>query len=624
MDQLESIPAVIVDTNIFLDVPDILAFNWGVSPITVYILRSVLDELYGLARDRIDQAKARAAQRAVDNLEGILQRIPAEGYSLPAGGQLFLADAPSRIQHPLDPESVDHQQIALAREHSKATPSRFCAIVTRDREMHDIAISTRPTVPVVMPGGGPIESAIQQQLRRLIDWWEPPGVQAALPGEGQPVEKVGPTPRPHPDPQAQIRRMVRRLYGRVRAVNHRAILTIAPREMRLALSAHLVHILTRAKRRVIFLFVADERTAKEWAGELRQRCQLPAKSVLVFGDEPISRAGQARVILYGYDQIERRLSHHAIRFAKAGRNITALVDGCDLVDPVGIAMLLFDCDQFIGFTRHPPGHAQAVGGRMLDVFFQQQTVATYTFADAEQDGWLRPFDVIRQPVTFDESESAHYGEINDEFVTLHTEIRRRYPELEQEGDFGPPLHRILARTVDHKAASLFSLREQREALAQMTVAKLDVVGQLVSEAGNPSRCLIYDSEQLWTQVIRRQIAEQGKSVQVLGPQIGFSDWQEVWRQFERNQLDCLILHDVPPSDLVPARINRLILLTPLTPLTLLAAVTDWALSHAASGPTLGVDLLYTVDTPEQQAMMDFADTCCGLRLGRGGLGVTHL
>ena len=47
-------------------------------------------------------------------------------------------------------------------------------------------------------------------------------------------------------------------------------------------------------------------------------------------------------------------------------------------------MLLFKCDQFVGFTRLPSGHDQAVGGRMLDVFFQQQTVASYTFADAKK------------------------------------------------------------------------------------------------------------------------------------------------------------------------------------------------------------------------------------------------
>jgi len=59
-----------------------------------------------------------------------------------------------------------------------------------------------------------------------------------------------------------------------------------------------------------------------------------------------------------------------------------------------------------------------------------------------------------------------------------------------------------------------------------------------------------------------------------------------------------------PYRQVGARINRLIIMTPLTPLSRLAAIVDWALSHAVSGP------------PEQQAIMDFADTCCGLRFGR--------
>jgi hypothetical protein len=385
----------------------------------------------------------------------------------------------------------------------------------------------------------------------------------------------------------------------------------------------LIHILTEPEKRVIFLFVADAHAAKNWVQELRQRCKLPAESLLVFGEQPIARVDKARVVLYRHDQIKRRLGQHVRRFTEAGRQVTAVVDSCDLLDPAGIAMLLFDCDQFIGFTRHPSGHAQAFGGRMLDAFFEQQTIATYTFADAEQDGWLHSFDVIRQPVAFQKDELAHYNKLSDQFVALHGDIRRRYPELRRDGDFGLSLYQVLARNADHRAANLFTLREEREELAQMAQAKVDVVVRLVESAGMPAGCLVFDDRSLWSMVLCRRLTAQGKSVQVLPPP-GDPDLQSVWKLFERKQLDCLILHNVPPADLSRACINRLILLTPLAPLTLLSDVTDWALSHAVPGFTVvGVDLLYTVDTPEQGMMMDFADTCCGLRLGRGSLGVSH-
>jgi len=106
------------------------------------------------------------------------------------------------------------------------------------------------------------------------------------------------------------------------------------------------------------------------------------------------------------------------------------------------------------------------------------------------------------------------------------------------------------------------------------------------------------------------------TVEVLERSFDADTAESLWRRFERGKVDCLILQDVPPVRFVGARINRLIVMTPLTPLASLAAIVDWVLSHALSGPAVCVDLLYTSGTPEQQAMVDFADTCCGLRFGR--------
>ncbi len=605
---------LIIDTNILLDIPNIHNFNWGVQPVNLKILQSVRDELRGLARDQMDRKLARTAQSAFDKLNNLQRRAPAEGYPLPGGGHLCFTDDLPEIAHPLDAESVDHKQIALALTLMKAYPNKFCAIVTRDREMADIAAATRPNVLVVMPVGNDIEKAIQAQLPRLIEWWQQ-FHEAAAEDKPQPIKQARAS-RQRPDRQARIRQVVRRLYGQIRSARHRAILAIAPLELRLALSTHLIEVLTAKKRRVVFLFVQDAAMADWWAAELHRRCQLPNGSVFVFGGEPIARVGPIRVVIYRHDQIERRVDQHMARFRDAGRRVSAVVDGCDLMEPVEIAMLLFECDQFIGFTRHDLKHVQAVGGRMLSAFFQQQTVASYTFADGEQDGWLHSFDVIRRPTPFNDEELKLYQAVNDEFLACHARISLQYPALNRSRDFWQTLHRILDRAVDSRAAELFALRERREEAARLTANKLEVAARLIAEAAKPARCLIFDYDGLWTKLLQERLAKLDRSVAVAGQETEPAAWEQTWRQFEAAKLDCLILKNMPPPGAVKAQIKRLILLTPLAPLTSLAAMVDWTLSHAASGSAVSVDLLYTVDTPEQQAMIAFAETCCGLRFGQ--------
>jgi hypothetical protein len=610
---------LIVDTNILLMLPRIDAVDWQAldsninAEVTVCILESVMDELYGLARDQLNTSKATAAQQAYTYLLNLQQRAVAGKIPLLSGGHLQFAGVPAAIHSPLDPANVDHQQIAFAQEQIRRVPKLFCAIVTRDQEMADIAAASRPRVFIIAPGGGNIAEAIRQRLHRLLLW-------DSLPQAGEQAGMPAPSVKPkrlrskHPrDAHSRLQQVVRNLYSRIRAARHRAILTIAPLEMRLALTAHLATLLTTDRQRVLLLFVANERTALWWGEELRRRCQLPTGSILVFGTESITRLAQARLVIYRYDQIERRLHQHATRFQKAGRRITAVVDSCDLLDPVAIAMLLLRCDQFIGFTQHPPGHTQAVGGRMLDAFFQEESIAAYTFADAEQDGWLHPFDLLRRPVYLAEDELEEFDKTNDEFLRLHSAICKRHPELQRATDFWQTLLHFLGRTVDDKAANLFVLRERREALAQMTRAKLAMVSRLLEEGGDSARCLIFDYEQLWSNVLLGYLSEQGYAVAVVERLSDFSQWEVIWRRFENCKLDCVILQDVPPAGLVPAGIKRLILLTPITPLAVLSAMTDWTLAHTASGQVVSVDIIYSVATPEEEAMMDFADSCCGVR-----------
>lgn len=256
--------------------------------------------------------------------------------------------------------------------------------------------------------------------------------------------------------------------------------------------------------------------------------------------------GSTRVLIFRHDQIERRLNQYVSRFRQRGREVVALVDGCELVKPVGISMLLFACSRFVGFTQHPFDHAQATAGRMLGAFFRQQTVATYSFADAEADGWGHPYDFIRRPVLLADDQEEQYDQINQKFVTIRNLIRQQYAELAETNDFWQSLHDLLDRTVDHQAGSLFELREMREEVAQMASGKLDVVDRLVNHSGQPARCLIFDHEQLWTGVLKKHFGRQGKQVAVAEKGIGEEAWQSIWREFEQARLDCLILHEVPP------------------------------------------------------------------------------
>ena len=394
----QSYPAVVVDTSILMELPAAYRFDWGVQPITVYVLDAVIRELRGLAQDKKNVAKAAAAQRALSILDSLQKRPLSEGLSRSStSGRVVFAKGPEVISPPLDPESVDHQQIALAQAH---LTEGFCAIVTRDREMADIAMCASPPVPVITaPSGGTMETAIRRQLARQIHWWNLSRCEEAEEQKARPVKPARQRSKTDRERRAKrLERVISNLYGRVRSMRHRAVLSIAPLEARLALTAHLVRVLTQHKNRVVFLFTEDQASAVYWAGELRKRCELPSGAVRVFSERDLPRVHGTRVVVYRYAQIERRYNQHIARFADAGRRITAIVDGCDLLDPVWIATLLFGCDQFIGFTRYPIGHPQAAASRMLAAFFQQQIVATYTLADAEEDGWLRPFDLLPHPI----------------------------------------------------------------------------------------------------------------------------------------------------------------------------------------------------------------------------------
>lgn len=602
---------VIVDTNILLELPDLLDLDWGVKPIKVYVLRSVLQELHGLSRGSANWKTRQDAQRAFELLDPLSRRTPEEGFPFSAG-RLYFVDAPTGIAHPLNPQSVDHQQIALAQEILRESPGRFCAIVTRDREMSRVARAAVPSIPVVTPSDGNLTQSIQKQLADEVYWFTEFRKEPVVAGKAKAIKTAGRRRRATPDPQSRINRAAAKLYGRIRGSHHRAILAVAPLEMRLAVTGRVVTSLTRTKNRVVFVFVVDDESARWWAAEIYRRSRPPAGSVLVFGDDPIRQVGQVRVVVYRHDQIVRRLDQHIARFTKAGRKITPVVDGCDTMDPVGIAVLLSDFDQFVGFARLPAAHAQARARRLLDAFFRRQTIADYTFLDAECDGWVPPFEILRHEVTLDQTEAENYATVNDEFLALHGEISLVHPELPEQA-FWQELYHMLDGIVDPVAAQLFMLREQREAIAQSARAKIDTVAQLVTEAGVPARCLVFDYGGVRTGLLVQRLQGDGVTVGVVERFADRDAWEAAWRPFEQGRTHCLIAQDVPPPGVVGALVNRLIVVTPLLPMTALAAMMDWVLAHATNHSTICIDLLYTKGTPEREAMRDFAESWCGLR-----------
>lgn len=77
--------AVVVDTNILMAQPHIEGIDWGVEPITVYLLESVVyDELEGLRRAQNGSVAQRATE-AYDHLTHLHTQMNEDGYQVPRG-----------------------------------------------------------------------------------------------------------------------------------------------------------------------------------------------------------------------------------------------------------------------------------------------------------------------------------------------------------------------------------------------------------------------------------------------------------------------------------------------------------------------------------------------------------
>lgn len=507
-----------------------------------------------------------------------------------------------------------------------ADPGRFCAIVTHDREMTTIASTAEPEVQVVSPAIHNIEESIRLQFSLRLDWWQrwrqkleqdlkvaSSEEASTAPQSIKPVHKRRILVR---DPEARLKRIISNFYGRVKANRHRVILSIAPLQARLALTVHLISMYKRTPRRVVMLFVESQTVAEWWTAEIRAKCELPANAVLLFRDHGLTRDQSCRVVIYRHDQIETRFKQHSARLSENQRLISVIVDSCDMLSPEQLAILLFEDHQFVGYTLYQLGHAQARGGRMLGHFFEQQSILSYSFADAEEDGWLRSFDLIRHPILWLPEEKEAYDKTNSSFIQAYNDVLKEYPSLSRGSDFWDTLQDLLDVVADARTANLFQLRERREEMAQIAHAKLEAVLSILTTNGDRRGCnLIYDPCGYWTPVLTKALSENKLVGEVVTTKTTYAEWENIWHRFEHNKLDVILFSSMPPFGLSRTNINRLIISTPITSLAALAAVTDWTLTHANphSRNPVEIHLLYVPATPEEQAMLDFADSVCGLR-----------
>lgn len=595
-----STPAIIPDTNFLLDCPEVHREKWRLRPLEILVPETVMRELRGLSNSD-DKILAERAAKALSVLEALRASPPPAN---PKGNVrvTFLSREPD-VRPPLQAGVPDHRLIALAREWLIGQPPRFCAILTHDRRLSYIAEAL--AVLVVIPDAS---RRFHEELRCKYEWWQSSHTTAPDDALPSPLASFR---SPRPASHATLDDFVQDVHRRLAAMDHRALLFLAPLQARLALTAKIVAGVPDPARRTVFVVVESSAACRFWAGELRQRWGFSPSEVQVFGQDDVERLDRARAVLYRHDQVVRRLPVHAARLAQAGRALTVVVDGCDLLDPVSLSLLLYESDQFVGYNHYPVEHAQAPGNRMLGAFLRNRMLLSYSFADADRDGWGRPVDFHPRPIAFAPEERAYWDGLNADYLRIRERAIARHPKLADADAFWETLLGLLESQAVPEEAELIRLWEQREQTAQLAQGKLETVtGLLKSLAAKGQRGLVFDHVRLWTPVLLKQLTAAGLRAAELPAE---GDPEPIWSQFIGGKLDALLITRTPALDLPGAHIHQLILLTPLCPMAQLNAMVDWALSHTQAREPLRVETLYVDDTPEALAMLELAEGGFGLR-----------
>lgn len=593
-------PTVLPDTNFLLDYPAVHHENWLIPSLEILISETVISELRGLSNnsDPNRAKKARAALQEIEKFRGPLANLTGS-----LGVTTKIVARFVDLMEPLNPHKPDHQLIAYARKQHNSENPRFCAILSNDKELCDIAEALN-----VITISRQNEQRFHQELHRKYVWWEKAKVTGSLNVVQEKQIKKSTIRKPQPVKHTQLYQSVRKLYRRIEAVGRRTTLYLAPLKARLALTLEVIKRLRSPERQVVIIVVENKAMAHFWAGELRQMGKFSAGEVEVFGIDPAERLEQAKVVIYRHDQITRRFLQHVFRLEQAEKRITAVVDGCDLLDPVELAILLYECDQFIGLNHLPLGNRHTRGHRILNVILHNRALIDYSFADAERDGWGHSCDLYLSEIQYTDDERKIWDEINTDYLRRRDRAIREYPELSDSENFWADLDRLLDRSATPELVDILKQREQLEQMAQISQNKLVRVKQLAQVAPKqPYRRLIFDYTRQWTPVLLKQL---GSTVAELP---GGESQRKVWEQFSGSHFDTLLLSDVPAIDLPGANFHQLIILTPLRPMDEILSMIDWALSHTHTNDALRLDLLYVDDTPEEIAMIALAEASFDLR-----------
>ena len=446
-------PAVLPDTNFLLEYPAVHKENWLIPSLEVLISETVISELRGLSNNNDPNLarKAKVALQEIEKFRGPLADLSQSQF----GVTIKLVARYTDLVEPLDPKKPDHQLIAYARKNYYEDHSRFCAILSNDKELCDIAEAL--TVIAISRHN---ELRFHQELQRKYEWWEKAkAIQRPETGLIKPAKKVGPR-KLQLDQQANLARSTKKLYRRIDAVGCRTTIYLAPLKARLALTLEVVNRLRSPDRQVVIVVVENKAMAQYWAGELHQMGKFTSSEVQIFGTDPVERLDQAKVVIYRHNQIARRMPQHVARLEQAEKRITAVVDGCDLLDPVELAILLYECDQFIGLNHLPIGYRHTRGHRMLDVVLHHRSSIDYSFADAERDGWGHPCDLYLSEIQFTEDERRMRNEINTAYLRQRDRAIQEYPELGDPENFWDALERLLERAAKPELVDLIKQREQ--------------------------------------------------------------------------------------------------------------------------------------------------------------------
>ena len=597
-------PAILPDTNFLLDYPYIHQENWLLSPLEILISETVISELRGLSHNYDPELsrKAQVALLEIEKYQGPLASLTESHL----GVKIKLVERCTDLVEPLDPQVPDHQIIAYARKQFQADPPCFCAILSNDKELCDIAEAL--TIITISRHN---EQRFHQELKRKYQWWVK--LKKAEMSSVVPHQKVkrNKARKEHPEKEVLLNRSIIRLYRRIEAIGCRTTIYLAPLEARLALTLEVIRRLRNPERQVVVVVVESTDATRYWAGEIRQKGDYSANEVQIFGVDPIDRIDHAKVVIYRHNQITRRLLQHVARLDQAEKRITAVVDGCDILDPVELAILLYECDQFIGLNHLPVRNKQTRGHRALSLILHNRSLIDYSFADAERDGWGHACDLYLHKVELTADERKLWDEINTDYLRRRERAIKKIPELSEDEYFWKALDKFLTRFADPEMAELIKQREQLEQIAQIAQNKLSQVFQLIqTPPKQPFRRMIFDYAQQWTPVILKELMKTDVKVTVLPA----GDSQRIiWDQFAGNRVDTLVLSKIPAFDLPGANFHQLIIMTPLRPLDEMLAMIDWAISHTHTKDSLRLDVIFVDDTPEEIAMLGLAEASFDLR-----------